>query len=71
MITVFQMSDFRLSSASIEWGLAGFVTIYFLTFVAEFRHVRIGMPVIHTSKASSGFSAQNGDVPLEVRSEKM
>ncbi|RUS76974.1 hypothetical protein EGW08_015261 [Elysia chlorotica] len=38
--------DMHVVSAAFEWALAGLVSIYFLTFCLEFRHINVGMPVV-------------------------
>nr|KAI8759982.1 DNA damage-regulated autophagy modulator protein 1 [Biomphalaria glabrata] len=50
-----------ISSTSLEWASVGWLCIYFVTFAAEFKHVRIGMPVIHTEPRTIGFSQMELD----------
>ena len=38
--------------------MAGLISLYFLSFVFEFRHIHIGMPVI-TISTKDGASRQN------------
>ncbi|GFR96569.1 DNA damage-regulated autophagy modulator protein 2 [Elysia marginata] len=38
--------DLHVVSSSFEWALAGLVSIYFLTFCSEFRHITVGMPSV-------------------------
>uniref|UniRef100_A0A2C9KZD7 Uncharacterized protein n=1 Tax=Biomphalaria glabrata TaxID=6526 RepID=A0A2C9KZD7_BIOGL len=51
----------HISSTSLEWASVGWLCIYFVTFAAEFKHVRIGMPVIHTEPRTIGFSQMELD----------
>ncbi|XP_005102567.2 DNA damage-regulated autophagy modulator protein 1 [Aplysia californica] len=38
--------DIHIGSTSFEWATAGLISLYFLSFVVEFHHIDIGLPVI-------------------------
>jgi len=38
--------DNHVASASFEWAMAGLISLYFLSFAFEFRHLHIGLPAI-------------------------
>ncbi|CAL1533720.1 unnamed protein product [Lymnaea stagnalis] len=46
--------EFHIASTTLEWIAAGLLSIFFLTYIAEFRFVRIGMPVVHTGSITLG-----------------